>query len=399
MINRLLNEKIKTLKKSGNYRIFNTFERINGKLPYINFVKNRGDTNELTEVVSWSSNDYLGMSQNKDVIARAKKTIDKCGLGSGGTRNIGGTSNDLKNLETMLADWYDKPASLVFTSGYIANEATISCLLNIIPDIVVLSDRDNHASIINGINKSKSKKYIYDHNDADHLESILKKLPFQQPKIIIFESVYSMDGSISPIKKIIDLAKKYNALTYLDEVHAVGLYGSKGSGISEELNIQKDIDIIQGTLGKGIGLFGGYIVASSNLVDAIRSFSPGFIFTTSLPPVIASSAIESIKQIKNSDHLRDKLHQNVTSLKAQLKNNVISVMQESQSHIVPILICDPEMCNNISRDLLENNKMYVQSILYPTVPKGTERLRISVSPYHTESHITQLIESLKKYKY
>ena len=345
------------------------------------------------KIILWCINDYLGMSQNSAVIAAAKSAIDESGIGSGGTRNIGGNNGFLLQLEKTIAALHSKEKSLVFTSGYVANEAALTALVRVMPDLLFFSDEANHASIISGIRNSRAQKFIYSHNDVASLENALQQVPIDIPKVIVFESVYSMDGLFSPMKEIVALAKKYNALTYIDEVHSVGLYGPKGAGLAAEFGLEGQIDIIQGTLAKAYGTIGGYVAADTELVDAIRLSAPGFIFTTSLPPMIAASANASINHLRNSDMERI-LHQDrVTKLKQELDKAGIKYFK-NQSHIIPIMIGDPILAKTISEKLLSEHGVYVQHINFPTVPKGTERLRVTITPYHTDPMISQFIFAL-----
>lgn len=379
---------ITILKKEERYRIFNDIQRSVKNHPVVYDYKRKKD------IVIWCINDYLGMSQKSEVIDAANQANLAMGVGSGGTRNIGGTHHYIVELESELADLHQKEAGLVFTSGYISNDASISTLVKLLPNCVIFSDQDNHASIIEGINRSRAPKFVYNHLDANDLENQLKSVDINLPKLIIFESVYSMDGMISPIEKICDLAEKYNALTYIDEVHAVGLYGKRGGGICEKLGLMDRISIIEGTLAKGFGVMGGYITGSQVIIDAIRSYASGFIFTTSLPPSLAKAATTSIRYLKNHNHDREKLHNNVQILKNKLKETKISFI-ENESHMVPVLINDSYLCRKISETLLEEFSIYAQHINYPTVPKGTERLRITPTPLHTPEMIEDLVTALK----
>jgi 5-aminolevulinate synthase len=316
------------------------------------------------------------------------------GTSSGGTRNISGNSTEIVNLEKELALLHGKEKALVFSSGYVANESSISTLLNILDDVVVFSDEKNHASIINGIKKSNAKKEIFKHNDISHLEALIKNYPIQKHKVIIFESVYSMDGDFGDIENIVNIAKKYNALTYLDEVHAVGMYGNTGAGIAEMMNLQNSIDIIQGTLGKAYGTIGGYISSSQEICDAIRSYASGFIFTTAMPPALAKTATESIKYLKKSNYERILQKQKTNKLKNYLSKENINYLDHN-SHIVPVMVNNPIRCSEISNILLNDFGHYIQPINYPTVPKGTERLRITPGPLHTDKMISDLTIALK----
>ena len=334
------------------------------------------------------------MSEKKIVINSMINSIKKMGTGSGGTRNISGNSSSIVHLENELADLHSKEKAVVFSSGYVANESTISTLLNLLDGAVVFSDEKNHASIISGIKKSKAVKEIFKHNDLNHLEALIKKYPENRPKIIIFESIYSMDGDFGEISGISKIAKKYNALTYLDEVHAVGMYGKKGSGVTEELGLQNSIDIIQGTLGKAFGTMGGYIVSSNIICDAIRSYASGYIFTTALPPALVSAASTSICYLKKSDKERKLQQKNTITLKTYLAKENINFI-DNKSHIVPIMVNNPVRCKEISNILLNEFNHYIQPINYPTVPVGTERLRVTPGPLHTEKMISDLTIALK----
>ncbi len=379
---------IDSLKKEGRYRVFSDIERKVGQHP-IAF-----DHKRQKNVTIWCINDYLGMSQHKDVIKAANNANNSMGVGSGGTRNIGGTHHPMVELEEELADLHQKEAALVFTSGYVSNDASISTLAKLLPDCVMFSDQENHASIIEGIRRGGSERHVYKHLDMDDLEEKLKLVDIDRPKLILFESVYSMDGCISPIEKICNLAKKYNALTYIDEVHAVGLYGKRGGGICQQLGLMDRISIIEGTLAKGFGVIGGYIAGNKLIVDAIRSYASGFIFTTSLPPSLACAATASIRYLKNSSAERDALQNNAKKLKQKLREAKIPFI-ENESHMVPVMVNDPVLSRNISEILLDEFSIFVQHINYPTVPRGTERLRITPTPLHTDEMIDQLVDALK----
>lgn len=380
-------EALDLLKSENRYRIFNNISRSTEHRPKVY------DSKRKKDIIIWCLNDYLGMSQNPQVIEAANRTNLEMGVGSGGTRNIGGTHQAIVELEKELAGLHNKESALVFTSGYVSNDATISTLTKLLPECVIFSDQDNHASIIEGINRNKTEKYIYKHLDIHDLEEKLKLVNIETPKLIIFESVYSMDGLISPIKEICDLADKYNALTYIDEVHAVGLYGAHGGGICEKLGLMDRIDIIEGTLAKGFGVIGGYISSSNIIIDSIRSFAPGFIFTTSIPPSLATAALTSIKHLKNNSQERNKLFSNAKLLREKLRAAKIPFI-ENDSHMVPVMICDPILSRKISECLLEEFSIYAQNINYPTVPKGKERLRITPTPYHSEAMMDDLVNAL-----
>lgn len=386
---KIFRESLDELKKDGNYRIFADLEKIAGNFPQALNYKD----NSVSEVTVWCSNDYLGMSQNDIVIESMIEAVKKVGAGSGGTRNISGTNHYHVLLERELCYLHQKEAALLFNSGYLANQATLSTLGKKLPDCVFFSDEKNHASMIQGMRNSGAKKIIFEHNNINDLENKLK-INKSKSKVIVFESVYSMDGNFSPIKEICDLAKKYNALTFLDEVHAVGIYGKRGAGVAEERGVMERIDVIQGTLAKAFGVIGGYITGNRELIDFIRSFASGFIFTTSLPPCIAAGAYSSIRHLKFSDEEREKMFFIVNKLKSFLKKNEIPFL-DNGSHIVPVIIGDAKLCKKASNILLDNYKIYVQPINHPTVPKGTERLRITASPNHTERMVKDLANALK----
>ena len=379
-----------TLRLEGRYRVFNDIKRVSGKFPQAIYFSEKGEK----EVIVWCSNDYLGMGQNKKVIDAMHLAIDKVGAGSGGTRNISGTTHYHVLLEKELADLHNKESALVFTSGYISNEASISTIVSLMPDCIIFSDELNHASMIQGMRTSNAEKIIFKHNDPEHLEKLLKESDINRPKLIAFESVYSMDGDIAPIKEICEVAKKNNALTYLDEVHAVGMYGPRGGGIAEQEGLMDKLDIIEGTLAKAYGTMGGYIASSKNIIDAVRSFASSFIFTTSLAPSITAGALASVKHLKNSNIERERHQERAKSLKSKLRQTGIVVMP-SESHIVPVLVGDPVLCKQASDILLSEFSIYVQPINYPTVPRGKERLRITPSPFHDDSMMDNLVESLK----
>jgi len=384
-------ERLEALHQEGRYRVFAELKRRCGAYPAADQFTSQG----TRDVTVWCSNDYLGMSQHKVVLAAMHEAIDTVGAGSGGTRNISGTTHYHVELEADLADLHGKEAALLFTSAYIANDATLSTLQRLIPGLVIFSDEKNHASMIQGIRHGGGEKQIFRHNDVEHLEEKLKKYPRGTPKIIVFESVYSMDGHIAPIEAIADLAEKYNALTYLDEVHAVGLYGPRGGGIAEREGVMHRIDIINGTLAKGFGVMGGYIAATKACCDAIRSYAPGFIFTTSLAPAIVAGALASIRHLKVSNVERMRIQERVLTLKTQLIDAGMPVM-DNPSHIVPVMVGDPVHCKAVTDTLLDHYGIYVQPINYPTVPRGTERMRLTPSPVHTDEQMAALIAALQE---
>ena len=381
---------INKLKFEGRYRFFNEIERRSGLHPLAIWKNNSADS----EIIVWCSNDYLGMSQNKLVVNSMVDAVHLMGTGSGGTRNISGNSAAIVELENELAKLHNKEKALVFSSGYVANESTISTLLKIFDDAVVFSDEKNHASIISGIKKSNVSKEIFKHNDLSHLEELIKSYPKNKPKVIIFESIYSMDGDYGDINGIVKIAKKYKAMTYLDEVHAVGMYGDTGAGVANKLSVSDDIDILQGTLGKAYGTMGGYITASQLICDAIRSYASGFIFTTALPPALAKSATTSIRYLKKSKSERFLQQKNAIFLRKCLKKANIPFLNNS-THIVPVMVYNPLQCKEISNILLNEFGHYIQPINYPTVPKGYERLRITPGPLHTEKMISDLTIALE----
>ena len=386
---RLLLERLETLHREGRYRVFADLKRRRGSFP----VADHFAANGSREVTVWCSNDYLGMGQHQVVLAAMHEAIDAVGAGSGGTRNISGTTNYHVELELELADLHGKEAALLFTSAYVANDATLSTLVKLVPGTVVFSDEKNHASMIEGIRHGQCEKRIFRHNDVGDLEAKLKTLPAATPKVIAFESVYSMDGHIAPIAAICDLAEKYGALTYLDEVHAVGLYGPRGGGIAERDSVMHRIDIINGTLAKGFGVMGGYIAGSRELCDAIRSFASGFIFTTSLAPAIVAGALASVRHLKKSAFERARHQERVRALKKSLKAKRLPVM-DNPSHIVPVMVGCPVHCKAVTDALLRQYRIYVQPINYPTVSKGTERMRLTPSPAHSDEQMANLIHAL-----
>jgi len=385
----IFDDQLSKLKDEGNYRIFAELERQCGEFP-----KARSyDDKTPDEVTVWCSNDYLGMGQHPTVRQAMKDTIDSAGCGAGGTRNISGTNHEHLLLERELADLHGKESALLFTSGYVSNWATLGTLGARIPDVVILSDELNHASMIEGIRHSRAKKVLWKHSDPKDLDRKLASLPADCPKIVAFESVYSMDGDICPMKEIIEVAEKYGAMTYLDEVHAVGLYGPRGGGISEREGLADRITLIEGTLGKAYGVMGGYITGSSALCDFIRSFASGFIFTTAIPPAVAAAARASIKHLKVSEIERQKQRRQVAKLRAGLEAAGIPHL-DNPSHIIPVMIKSPVKCRQLADILMQDYGVYVQPINYPTVPKGTERLRFTPSPLHTDADIDHLVSAL-----
>jgi 5-aminolevulinate synthase len=387
---RIFKDKIDQLKSEGKYRVFNDIVRERGKFPNAIWY---GKYN-IKEIVNWCSNDYLGMGQNPVVIDAMHTALNQTGAGSGGTRNIGGTSHYHVALERELASLHRKGDALLYSSAYVANEWSLIALKQIVTDIVFLSDSENHASLIQGMRHSGADKMIWKHNDMDDLENKLKAC--KGTPCIVFESVYSMDGDVSPIKEICDLAEKYQAITYIDEVHAVGLYGEEGAGYLQEVQLQDRVDIVNGTLGKAFGVQGGYIAADRGVVDAIRSVASGFIFTTSMSPVTCAGALASIKYLRDHNELRESHQERAQELKRRMLKAGLQPMECSTTHIVPLVIGDAKRCKEISDTLLNDHSIYAQAINYPTVPEGTERLRFAPTPYHTDQMMEQLIEALKQ---
>jgi 5-aminolevulinate synthase len=380
---------LQVLRDEGRYREFADLSRIRGRFPRALF---HGPTG-AREITVWCSNDYLAMGQNPVVLKAMHEALDTVGAGSGGTRNIAGTTHYHVELEHELANLHGKEGALLFNSGYTANVAALSTLAKLLPGCAILSDAKNHASMIEGIRHGKCEKIIWKHNDLTDLEAKLAGMDVSRPKVIAFESVYSMDGDIAPIAAICDLADKYGALTYLDEVHAVGMYGPRGGGVAERDNVVDRVDIVEGTLAKAFGLMGGYIAAKAKIVDAIRSYAPGFIFTTSISPVIAAGAIASIRYLKESSVERDLQKAHAKRLTRELKSRGLPVM-ETPSHIVPVMVCEPVQCKALTDRLLAEFSIYVQPINYPTVAKGAERIRLTPGPLHGELEIARLVTAL-----
>jgi 5-aminolevulinate synthase len=394
-----IHDALEQVREEGRYRVFADLKRHRGDFPMATWTppagpRAQGHSPEMRDVVVWCSNDYLGQGQNPVVIEAMHRAIDEAGAGSGGTRNISGTTHYHVELEGELASLHGKEAALLFTSGFVSNEATLATLQKILPGLITFSDALNHASMIAGIRNGGGERKIWHHNDLAHLEELLAEAPADAPKLVAFESVYSMDGDIADLKATAALAKKYGAMTYLDEVHAVGMYGVTGGGVSELQDAAADIDIIEGTLAKAFGVMGGYIAADAELIDAIRSYAPGFIFTTSLPPALSAGALASIRWLKEHNEVRIRHQERAEALKLRFANAGLPVMP-SVSHIVPVLVGDPVHCKMVSDMLLADFGVYVQPINYPTVPRGTERLRFTPTPFHTDEMMDDLTAALQ----
>ncbi|MCB1592931.1 MAG: 5-aminolevulinate synthase [Alphaproteobacteria bacterium] len=382
---------VDSVKKEGRYRTFATMERIAGRFPRAKYHAPDGSVREIT---IWCSNDYLGMGQHPVVLKAAQEALESCGAGAGGTRNISGTTRYHVELEASLADLHQKEAGLVLSSGYVANQGALGTLARLLPECVIFSDELNHASMIHGMKESKAEKKIFRHNDVAHLEELLKSVDPNRPKLIAFESVYSMEGDIAPIKDICDLADKYNAMTYLDEVHGVGLYGPRGGGVAEAHGLMDRIDVIEGTFGKAYGAMGGFITGSAPVVDAVRCYASSFIFTTSLPPSVLAAALAAVEHLKVSDVERTRMRRNVELFKDLLTKADLPFLR-GESHIVPLIVGEPNCCREVSEMLMVDYDIYVQPINYPTVPKGTERLRLTATAAHSIEDVQHMAGTLE----
>ncbi|MDZ4786294.1 MAG: 5-aminolevulinate synthase [bacterium] len=382
---------ITKLHEEKRYRVFREIGRRRGQFPIADFHLE----GQVREVTVWCSNDYLGMGQNPTVLSSIHDSLEAFGAGAGGTRNISGTHRLIVSLENELADLHNKEASLVFSSGYVANEAALSTLGSMLPDAVILSDSDNHASMIEGMKRCKAKKLVFRHNDPEHLEELLKEIPVEKPKIVAFEALYSMSGARAPLKKLIDISKRYGALIYVDETHSVALYGARGGGLLEEAGLLKEVDVIQGGLGKGFGIVGGFITGSKAIIDLVRSYGSGFIFTTSMPPMVAAGALASIRYLKNNHIERQSLFAKAETIKNKMLALGLPIL-ETDTQIIPFMVRDSQLCQEIADTLLYDYGIYIQPINYPTVARGEERLRITPSPLHTEEMIDHLVNSLSE---
>jgi 5-aminolevulinate synthase len=381
---------VDALRAEKRYRVFADLERIAGKFPRAIY---RDQSDNEREITIWCSNDYLGMGQHDKVVGAMQDTAQKLGAGAGGTRNISGTNRPLVELERSLADLHRKEAALVFTSGFVSNEAAISTIARLLPDCIIFSDQLNHASMIQGVRQSGMQKQIFRHNDIGHLRELLAAVDRKRPKLIVFESIYSMDGDIAPIKEICDLADEFGAMTYIDEVHAVGMYGPRGGGIADREGLMERIDVIEGTLAKGFGVMGGYVAANRAVIDAIRSYAPEFIFTTALPPALCAAARAAVEHLKGNGEERMQ-HQRQAQLTKDILADAGLPVLKTETHIVPVIVGDARLCKAASDMLLDKHNIYIQPINYPTVPKGTERLRITPTPLHTDEMIIELRHAL-----